>query len=72
MNEIVSRPKNLKRWTANAASEPSSSAIVVASRPARIESHSAWRISSLCQVIGNHFVESPSSGQLCTFDGLNA
>src|SRR3984893_7503736 len=71
-NEIDSRPKKRKRWTANAAIEPSSTAIAVESSPARTDSHSAWRISALCQVEENHFVDRPCRGQLCTLDGLNA
>src|SRR5438132_14113379 len=58
-NDTASRPKKRKRCTANAAVEPSSSAIPSASSPARTESHSAWRISALCHVDANHFVESP-------------
>src|SRR3954466_14655792 len=71
-SETASRPKKRKRCTANAASEPSSTAIVVARSAARTESQSASRIAWLCQVEENHLVESPSSGQLCTLDGLNA
>ena len=71
-SEIASRPKKRKRCTAKAAIEPSSIAIVVAISPARTDSHSAWRISALCQVGENQRVESPSSGQLCTFEGLKA
>src|SRR5437660_8832516 len=71
-NDTASRPKKRKRCTANAAEVPSSSAIASASSPARTDSHSAWRASALCQVVENHLVDSPLSGQLCTFDGLNA
>src|SRR5215218_2998391 len=71
-NEIVSRPKKRKRWTAKAANEPSTIAIVVEINAARTLSHSASRICSLWNVEENHFVERPSSGQLCTFEGLNA
>src|SRR6202007_647281 len=70
--EIVSRPKKRKRCTANAAIDPSSVAIPVASRPARTDSHSAWRTSALWQVEENHLVDKPGSGQLCTFELLNA
>src|SRR5436305_553230 len=72
MNEIASRPKKRKRCTANAAIEPSRIAMPVEKRPARIDSQKAWRISSLCQVDENHRVERPLSGQLWTFEGLNA
>ena len=71
-SETASRPKKRKRCTANATIEPSTSAIPVASSPARTDSHSAWRTSSLCHVEENQRVERPGSGQLCTFDGLNA
>src|SRR5271154_3883249 len=72
MNEIASRPKKRKRCTTNAPIEPRTSAIVVASTPARIDSQNAWRISSLCHVDANHLVDRPLSGQLWTLDGLNA
>src|SRR3954453_413468 len=71
-NETASRPKKRKRCTANAASDPSSSAIVVAISAAFTDSHSASRMSWLANVDENHFVDSPSSGQPCTLDGLNA
>src|SRR3954452_13794061 len=70
-NDTASRPKKRKRCTANAAIVPSASAIAVAISPARTDSHSASRISEFENVDENHFVDSPSSGQLCTFDGLN-
>src|ERR1700686_3540701 len=72
MNEIASLPKKRKRCTANAPIDPSRIAIPVAKKPARIDSHSAWRISTLCQVEANHFVERPGRGQLWTLDELNA
>src|SRR5690349_14783254 len=65
---IDSRPKKRKRCTANAAIDPSTSAIPVESNPARTDSHSAWRTSSLFHACANHFVESPDSGQLCTLE----
>ena len=71
-NEIVSRPKKRKRCTANAASEPSTTAIVVEISAARTLSHSASRICSLWNVEENHFVERPGIGQLCTLLALNA
>ena len=59
--------------TANAAIEPSTSAIAVASeRRLAATATSASRISSLCQATRNHFVEKPAIGQLWMFDGLNA
>src|SRR5947209_19459449 len=71
-NDTTSRPKKRSRCTPNAASDPSSIAIAVLISPALSDSHSACRIESLFQVEENHFVERPCSGQLCTFDGLNA
>src|SRR3954470_12141942 len=71
-NDTASRPKKRKRCTAKAAIEPSVSEIAVEISAARTDSHSALRISSLWNVEENHLVDSPSSGQLCTFDGLNA
>src|SRR5690242_4079345 len=63
-SETASRPKKRKRATANG--------MPVAISPARTDSHSAWRISALCQVEANHLVDSPGSGQLCTLLELNA
>src|SRR2546423_14165909 len=71
-NDTASRPKNRKRCTAKAAIEPSSSEIEVEISAARTDSQSASRISWLWNVEENHFVDSPWSGQLCTFEGLNA
>jgi hypothetical protein len=71
-NETASRPKKRKRCTANAAADPRTTAIAVARSAARTESHSAWRMSSSLNADENHRVESPPSGQLCTFEGLNA
>ena len=53
-NEIVSRPKNVNLWTANAASEPRTSAIVVAPKAARIEFLSAPKSKGSCQAARNH------------------
>src|SRR3981081_596586 len=58
-SETASRPKKRKRSSAKAAIDPSTTAIPVDSRPARTDSHSAWRISALCQVEENHLVDSP-------------
>src|SRR3954471_15582177 len=71
-SEIDSLPKKRKRCSANAAALPSTIAIVVATTAALIDSQNALRISWLCQVLENHFVDRPSSGQPWTFDGLNA
>ena len=53
-NEIVSRPKNRKRWTANAASEPKSSASAVATTATSSDSSRASRIASFENAIPNH------------------
>src|SRR3954469_6896254 len=71
-SETASRPKKRKRWSANDAAVPSSIASVVATNAAFSDKAKALRISSLCQVLENHFVDNPSSGQPCTFEGLNA
>ena len=55
-SEIASRPKNRKRWTANAAAEPNSSAMIVAARPALSDSHSASRTSWSCHATENQCV----------------
>src|SRR5690242_9783149 len=68
----TSRPAERKRCTANAAIDPSTSAMPVEISPARTDSQKASRASELCQVEENHFVDSPGGGQLCTLDELNA
>ncbi len=52
-NETTSRPKNRKRCTANAAADPSSRAITVASRPALSDRKSASRTSGSCHATVN-------------------
>ena len=71
-NEIESRPKNFARARPKEASEPSTSATTVASRPARSESQSASRTSWSFQASENHFVVKPGIGQLWMFDELKA
>src|SRR5579863_217829 len=71
-SDTVSRPKKRKRCTPAAASEPSSNATAVASRPAFSDSSSAERTCWSCQATESHFVDSPDGGQLWTFDLLNA
>src|SRR5438128_6959157 len=71
-NDTASRPKNLKRCTAKAASDPSTSAAAVAPKPARTDADRADRTSELCQTTVNHFVVSPAGGQACPIDELNA
>src|SRR5262245_10691128 len=71
-NETASCPKNLWRESANAASEPRTSAIAVAVRPALTDSQSASRTSSSRQASPNHFVVKPGMGQLWMFEELKA
>src|SRR5947199_3305774 len=71
-NDTASRPKNLNRWTPNAAAEPSTSATAVEKAPALSDSTSAERTCGSFQAVENHFVLSPLIGQLWTFDLLNA
>ena len=71
-NDTASRPKKLKRWTPNAAAEPSTSAIAVASAPACSESHRAWAMSPSWYAAENQLVVQPGIGQLWMFDRLNA
>src|SRR6188472_1984575 len=71
-SDTASRPKKRKRWTANDAIVPSTTAIAVEISAARSDSHSASRIAWLWNVEENHLVDRPSSGQLCTLDSLNA
>src|SRR5436309_11447314 len=71
-NDTDSRPKKRKRAIANAAAEPSTSALAVASSAARTESQIASRTSWACHATPNQCVVRPGMGQLCTFDLLNA
>src|SRR4051812_46883386 len=71
-NEIASRPKNLKRWSANASAVPSSIATAVAQSAALIDSFSAARTSWSSHASENHFVENPGRGQSWIFDELKA
>ena len=63
-NDTDSRPKNRKRWMANAAIEPSTIATPVATSPTLTESHKAERASGLCQATENQCVVQPGIGQL--------
>src|SRR3954464_6471877 len=72
IRETASRPKKRKRCTAKAASDPSTSAMLVEISPARTDSHSASRISEFWNVEENHLVDSPWIGQLWMFDSLKA
>src|ERR1022692_891375 len=71
-NVTDSRPKKRNRAIANAAIEPSTIAVDVASTAARTDSQIALRTSGEFQAIPNHFVEKLVIGQLCTFDALKA
>ena len=71
-NEIVSRPKNVNRWTANAASEPRTNAIVVAPTAAKIEFLSAPGRRSSFHAAVNHFVVHRSGGHERVTPLLNA
>src|SRR5438445_12783290 len=71
-NETTSRPKNEKRWIANAAAEPSRIAATIVTPATLSESTKAWRTSWLAQAARNQCVVKPAIGQLCTFDLLNA
>src|ERR1700694_317152 len=69
---IASRPKNAKRWIANAAQVPSTSASAVAARAVLTDSTSAVRTSGSLQVELNHFVLRFDMGHVSMFDSLKA
>ena len=71
-NDTVSRPKKRKRAIANAAAEPSTSAVAVASERRATESQIAVRTSVACHATRNQCVVKPGIGQLWMFDLLNA
>ena len=71
-NEIDSRPKKRKRWIANAAAVPSTSAIPVASSPTFSESQSAERTSWSCQASRNQWNVYDEIGQLWIVELLKA
>ena len=70
--EMASRPKNRNRCTANAANDPSTSAIAVAHAPAIRELASAERRVGSFHAMGNHFVVHRSGGQDASTLRLNA
>src|SRR5690242_740264 len=70
-NETDSRPKNRKRAIANAAAEPSTIAVPVASSAHRTESQIAFLTSCECQATLNQCVVKPGIGQLWIFERLN-
>ena len=71
-NETELRPKNRKRWTANAAALPSTSAMRVTIVAICKEFPSASRTSGLRHAIPNHFVVQLSIGHACPMLLLNA
>ena len=71
-NEIVSRPKNRWRETANAASVPSSSAISVAPVAAFTDVHSASRTPGLSIARPNQSSVSPGIGHFSVRRSLKA
>src|SRR5436190_19155317 len=71
-NDTDSRPKNRKRWIANAAIEPSTSATAVAISPTFTESQNDERTSESCHATENQCVVQPEIGQLWMCDSLNA
>src|SRR5262245_22363052 len=71
-NETVSLPKNLKRCTAKAAADPSSSAIDVAATLALSDRTKAVLISSLANADPNQRNDRPAIGHVWMFDALKA
>ena len=71
-NDTDSRPKKRKRWIANAAIEPSKSAIPVVAAPTFIDSSNDCRAWSLCHVTLNQWNVQPGIGQLWMFELLKA
>ena len=70
--EIASRPKNRWRATANAAHEPSRSAIAVAPSAAFNETKSASRTPGLSIALPNHLSVRPGIGHTSVRRVLNA
>ena len=71
-NDTDSRPKNRKRAIANAAIDPSTSAIAVVTAPTFRESVNAERASWLCHVMVNQWNVQPGIGQLWIVELLKA
>ena len=71
-NEIVSRPKNRKRATANEARLPRRSAIPVATAPTLIDVQSASRAPVLSIASPNHLVVRSGGGQARELPPLKA
>jgi len=71
-SENTSRPKNLKRWTANAASEPRAIAIRLDRSPTWMDRPSAARTDGLSHADPNHSVLNWRMGQTWIRSALNA
>jgi hypothetical protein len=71
-NEIVSRPKNRNRWTAKAAREPRSIAVVVAPTAACREPASALGRAGSRQAARNHSRDHRSGGHALVMPLLKA
>ena len=70
--ESASRPKNLKRWTAKAARDPRTSAMVVAPRAAFTDARRACRTSVLRHATPNQCVVREDGGHFCPTAELKA
>ena len=71
-SEKTSRPKNRKRWTANAASDPMTIAIRLDNRPTWTDRPSAARTDGLSQAEANHCALNWRIGQTWIRSALNA
>src|SRR5487761_1948070 len=70
-SEIESRPKNLARWTPNAAIEPSTNAMAVAAKAAFNDKAKAARTAGSFQATLYHEVVQLRIGHVSTFDLSN-
>ena len=71
-NEIDSRPKKRKRWIANEAAVPSTSATAVATRPTLTDSQSELRASGSFQAAWNQCSVQDLIGQVWRTEPLKA
>src|ERR1041385_4796603 len=71
-NDTDSRPKKLKRWIANDAIVPRTSAMPLASSATFTDSTNASRRSWSCHAVRNQWSDQPGIGQLWMFERLNA
>ncbi len=71
-NEIVSRPKNLNRWTASAASVPRIRAMIVAPTAAWIDRMIALWSASFSSAAPNHLRVQSLIGHVCARPPLKA